>query len=223
MDTDRKRTSSHASPEPADERHDRPNIAVASSHAASPARKPGFSTASLGCKMPRAANQPRITVIGVYSLEASPERLEQFINDYLTRTRERLAQTGIKVSDSDERWADIARQLRSALRPAALIEALVENVDNRFDPGEFVQRDWRQPEDRWQVAWEEAFLTANGEEILCDHRTQLPAGETFRIAFYIHSWKHGQPLLSSYGPLEYPQLTPIPERLWGLAPYALVD
>jgi len=173
--------------------------------------------------MGRAANQPQITVIGVYSPKASPERLKQFIKDHLTRAKSTLAEMGMKASDSDKRWAEIAGELRSALRSVALIEALVENPDDRFDPGDFVQRDPKQPEDRWQVAWEEVFLTPDGEKLLRKRKDGIPANRSFRIAFYIHLWKHGQPLLSSYGPLPYSPLAPIPERLWRLAPYALVD
>jgi len=172
--------------------------------------------------MGRTANDPRITVIGVYSPKASPERLEQFIREYLSRTKETLAAMGTKASDSDKRWAEMAGELRSALRSAVLVEALVENRDDRFNPGDFVQPDPEQPKGQGQVAWEEVFLTQDGEKAR-QRETGLSEDRTFRIAFYIHLWKHGQPLLSSYGPLHYPQLTPVPARLWRLAPYALVD
>ncbi|TMG75769.1 MAG: hypothetical protein E6H75_06725 [Betaproteobacteria bacterium] len=173
--------------------------------------------------MGRVAKQPRITIVGVYSPKASRGRLERFIKDHVKGTKTAWAEMGLKATDSGKRLTAIASELRSALGPAALIEALVENADKRFDPGDFVQQDSAQPEGHWQVAWEEVFLTTDGEKVLFHGPAGIPKRRSFRIAFYIHFWKHGAPLLSTYGPVQYPQPTPIPERLWRLAPYALVD
>jgi hypothetical protein len=173
--------------------------------------------------MGRSAKQPRITVVGVYSPKAPGGRLERFIKDCIKRTKIAWKEMGLKAGDSDQRLAAIAGELRTALKSTVLIEALVENPDRRFDPGEFVQPDATKPEGNWQVAWEEVFLTSDGKKMLSDRQSGIPKKRSFRIAFYIHFWKHGEPLLSSYGPLQYPKPRPIPERLWRLAPYALVD
>jgi len=173
--------------------------------------------------MGRAAKQPRITVVGVYSPKASGGRLERFIKDSTKRTKVSWEQMGLKAGDSGRRLAAIASELRTALKSAVLIEALVENPDKCFDPGDFVQPDATKPEGDGQVAWEEVFLTPDGRRMLSDRQSGIPRKRSFRIAFYIHLWKHGEPLLSSYGRLQYPKPRPIPERLWRLAPYSLVD
>ena len=57
---------------------------------------------------------------------------------------------------------------------AALLEVTVTNPDARFRIDDFIQADPSQPEDRWQVAWDETFLTSDGEtaiDIDCRRKT----------------------------------------------------
>ena len=74
----------------------------------------------------------------------------------------------------------------------------------------------------WQVAWNEKFLTPDGEKLLeLDRKRRLPDAKQYRVVFVIHSWKSGLPLRSSYGELALPSIQPLPERLWQLTPYEL--
>jgi hypothetical protein len=74
------------------------------------------------------------------------------------------------------------------------------------------------------VAWLEKFLTSDGERLLGEFKlNELPKERTYRVVFYIHFWNPEQPLLSSYGPLELPPVTPMPTRLWRLARYRELD
>ena len=48
---------------------------------------------------------------------------------------------------------------------------------------------------------------------------EVPSEPCFRVAFYIHYWKHENGLNGPYGSLELPPVQPMPQRLWQLAPY----
>ena len=114
----------------------------------------------------------------------------------------------------------VERELHDLMAEAVVVEALVSHADANFDIGAFVQPDPSQREGRWQVAWNEKFLTVDGETL---HEKQTwgeaPDIEQFRIVFVIHFWKPNLPLHSSYGELALPPIQPLPERLWRLAPY----
>jgi hypothetical protein len=55
------------------------------------------------------------------------------------------------------------------------------------------------------------------------HFNERPAESVYRVAFFIHAWRHQLGLNSTYGPLTLVPQSPIPERLWRLAPFELVD
>jgi hypothetical protein len=76
----------------------------------------------------------------------------------------------------------------------------------------------------WQVAWAEAFLSSDGQQLLVERWEPLPPNHaTFRVAFFIHDWQEGQRLLTSYGYLPGAQPTTMPDRLLQLVPYELPD
>jgi hypothetical protein len=115
-------------------------------------------------------------------------------------------------------------QVREQLASVALIEVLVSGADTQFSVSDFAQADPEKPRSDWQAAYAEAFLSPDGESLLVARWKRLPAGLTdFRVAFYMYYWKVGQPLLSSYGSLETPPPSQMPERLSRLAPYEMVD
>ena len=105
---------------------------------------------------------------------------------------------------------------------AAVFEVMVTNPDASFDVGKFTQPDPAKPEDFWQVAWNEKFLTPDGEMLIALKRAQkLPDVSQYRVVFVIHYWQPNQLLRSSYGELALPVQQPLPERLWRLTPYEL--
>jgi hypothetical protein len=101
-----------------------------------------------------------------------------------------------------------------------MFEVLVSNPGKNFDVSHFDQPDPSQSENFWQVAYNEKFLTPDGEkpiELRIDQK--IPDVQQFRVVFAIHFWKPTLPLRSSYGELSLPPVEPLPERLWRLAPY----
>lgn len=177
---------------------------------------------------------PSIDVLGFYSLSAASDQYARFIDRKIAfhdpanfsedqkALFQRLGRADALQPFTDEdrrKWED---HLRHHMTDAAVFEVLVSNPDATFDIGQFVQPDPLQPESRWQVAWNEKFLTVDGEKLLEVGRGKtLPNAQQFRVVFVIHSWKLNLPLQSSYGQLSLPPIQPLPERLWRLAPYEL--
>ena len=119
---------------------------------------------------------------------------------------------------------DQLTQTREQLNSAALVEVAISGADPTFDVGDFVLEDRSLPRDNWQAAWAEAFLTTDGQQVLVKRWSSRPMDQNdFRVAFYIHYWKTGNRLLSSYGPLPASLPSPMPERLKRLVPYVEVD
>jgi hypothetical protein len=74
------------------------------------------------------------------------------------------------------------------------------------------------------VAWAEAFLTINGEELIMVERWgDVSKSESFRVAFFIHYYDPNQPIYRSYGEILCPLPDEMPERLKMLVPYELLD
>jgi hypothetical protein len=161
---------------------------------------------------------PRITVLGIYMLTDDRSEYEELLRREVESSEEFAFQW---TEGGLEGYAAEIWDLRSN---AALIEALVENPDDQFDAGGFMQADPSLPRDSWQVAWQESYLSADGETCISGgYSPRRPNDCSFRVAFFIHYWKPGLPLLSSYGPLAYPDAAPQPERLRRLVPYSPPD
>jgi hypothetical protein len=155
--------------------------------------------------------QPKVEVLGVYRLPVTDELFrEQFDIIY-----------GYPMSASERRSAE--QQCREQLESVVLVEAVVSNRDRRFGVGGFTQARAGQPKDSWQVAWAEAFLTADGERLSVERWSDAPSDDPLRVAFFIHCWDPGQPLLSSYGGVQCPAPQQMPERLIRLVPFVPVD
>ncbi|MBK6854811.1 MAG: hypothetical protein IPG93_25370 [Burkholderiales bacterium] len=179
---------------------------------------------------------PTVTVIGVYSPSANKVEYEAFVArevaarnpiNFLDETKAFLARVGrtaeIAALSPDE-LAEIRADLEADLSQVALVEILVGNPDSSFSIDSFQQPDPDSPKSRWQAAWCEKFLTADGAKVLPERKFgQLPTEKQFRIAFYIHDWKQERGLNGPYGPLQLPPVEPMPQRLWQLAPYEQVD
>jgi hypothetical protein len=184
-------------------------------------------------------NTASIEIVGLYSLSADHERYRRFIREKIVALEpstfhekprkeqmEILYRRGGRADQplTDEERSAHEAQLRELSLNAAVIEALVDHPDATFDVGAFVQPDPAKSSDQWKVAWNETFLTADGEtRIDLQRRQKIPDLDRFRVVFVIHFWKPHLPLRSSYGELPLPPIRPLPERLWQLAPYDWPD
>ena len=155
--------------------------------------------------------QPTIEFLGVYSLPVT--------NDLLREQTDILY--GSDLAGAERR--DAERQCREQLESTVLVEVLVRNRDKRFNLGDFSQPQHGVPRDNWQVAWAEAYLSEDGEELLVERWGDAPKADAFRVAFFIHCWNPNAQLLTSYGELRCPEVKKMPERLQKLVPYELVD
>ena len=175
---------------------------------------------------------PSLKVIGLYSLSMDREAYSRFIKNQIAANdpasfsedvKETLRRLGRDPQPytAEDRQQD-EEELRFHMDEAAVLEVMVTHPDAHFDVGKFVQPDPAHSENFWQVAWNEKFLTPDGENLIELDRTQkLPTASQYRVVFVIHFWKPNQPLRSSYGELALPAQQPLPDRLWRLAPYEL--
>ncbi len=141
-------------------------------------------------------SDPTIRILGVHRPEISPEAY-----------REQLEITG-----SDE-------ETRRHFSNLVLIEAEVENLDDRFSLSDFGQDDPSGDPKRMMVAYDEALLSANGEELIQRHIDCVKGTGTLRFACYLHEYDPTRPLRWTYGEFVPPLETPLPERLNRLVPY----
>ncbi len=158
------------------------------------------------------SKSPALNVVGFYSLSADKAAYGRFIqNEIASRDPANFSEDQKALfrrlgrgdslhpfTDDDRRELD--QHLRRHMDEAAVFEVMVSNPDASFDLGKFVQPNPSQSEEFWQVAWNEKFLTADGETLIKLDRTQkLPDAPQYRVAFVIHFWKPKLPLRSSYG------------------------
>ena len=179
---------------------------------------------------------PNITILGVYSPRESASDFQAFVDATVASQNpinfpeeEKAFLHSIGRADeivdlSPEALVEIRENLERELGSAVLVEALVEHPDETFSMGTFVHPDPELPNVNWQVAWCEKYLTPDGDRLLGEyHFNEVPSESCFRVAFYIHYWKHENGLNGPYGAFELPPVQPMPKRLWQLAPYEQVD
>lgn len=156
----------------------------------------------------RTAMPGKMELIGVYQLPVTDE----------------LVQSQAEVLYGANPSPGQCAQARHQLESTALVEVLVTDADRNFNVTDFAQEDPSLPRANWQAAWAEAFLSSDGQHLLVERWEPLPAQHTsFRVAFFIHQWQVGRPLLSSYGSLSTSQPTSMPGRLDELVPYEPMD
>ena len=157
--------------------------------------------------MPR----PTISILGIFRLPVTDELVAEQCDVLYGRLKKK-----------SRRY--IAEQLcRKQLSSTVIVELLVENRDSTFRTSEFKQPVDDQPEENWQVAWAEAYLTSDGESLLVPRWDGPPDSEKLRVAFFIHYWNPQKPLLTSYGRISCPEPTEMPERLLRIVPYEITD
>jgi hypothetical protein len=162
---------------------------------------------------------PNVKILGVYSPLASASEFQAFLEAWTDGLDED------EIEDmSPEELRNMRQNLERELGNAVLVEALVESADETFSMEAFAQPDPELPSTNWQVAWCEKYLTPDGSRLLGDYRSyEVPSEPHFRVAFYVHYWKHKNGLNGPYGALELPEIEPMPARLWQLAPYETTD
>lgn len=181
-----------------------------------------------------AEKSPSLKILGAYSYSADEVAYTRFIRELidfhdppnfseeLKAFLRSVGRGGEIVPLTDEDRQEWENDLRRNMDDAAVFEVQVTNPDAKFSMSDFVQADPSRPKEQWQVAWDETFLTTDGETVIDIGRgRRLPEARQYRVVFVIHSWKPGLPLGSSYGELQPPPMQPLPERLWRLAPYDL--
>ncbi len=146
---------------------------------------------------------PKIEVLGVYPIPVTEELFrEQFDILY-------------SYDMSDEARARAKQQVREQLETCVLLEVSVKDVDSLYDAGDFSQHD--------QVAYDEHYLSDDGEGLLPEHWNPPPKTNCYRVAFFLHYFNSRLPLHTSYGDVMCPSPTEMPERLKRLVPYEPVD
>lgn len=155
--------------------------------------------------------EPSVEVLGVYQVRATDELIQD-------RIQYSYSEDDVKT---EEGRAAAERESREVLESIVLIEAMIHGRDERFDVGDFTQRDGDN-RDNWQTAYAEAFLTLDGEAIVAEDADDAPAGD-LRVAFFLHFWDSKRPLASSYGDIDCPAVKAMPERLERLVPYENVS
>ena len=165
-----------------------------------------------------------IKVLGAYRPSLTPERMAEWICSdvaaFGVEIRE-LRLRGLAQYWTEEkllqREAELPREMAEALNSAVLLELLVEGHGGTFDPDQFFE------EQTSSVAWEPAYLSTTGDEIAAKTLSDLSTEDAFRVAFYVHDWPEHGVLVGPMGKLALPSFAPVPERLWKLAPYVLLD
>jgi hypothetical protein len=98
----------------------------------------------------------------------------------------------------------------------ALIELIIDVRDGKYKTDDFGQPGSR------QVAYMEHYLSADGTSVIAKH-FNVPPGDSLRLAFFLHYFHFTRKLKTSYGLVELPGPTPMPERLHQIIRYEPVD
>lgn len=180
--------------------------------------------------------RPEVEVLGIYSPRGNVDRFEHFVRAHVDGSDpahyspetiamfQRLGRGADLSPLTEPERDDIEDRVRDILESAVYVEVFIRNLDSRFDPGDFKQPDPNLPEGQWQVAWNETYLSEDGEAVIAGYPLPpIPEQRTIRVVFVIHDWKPELPLASSYGELKCPPMQTLPDRLWRLVPYEMPD
>ncbi|WP_190810383.1 hypothetical protein [Flagellimonas sp. S3867] len=105
-----------------------------------------------------------------------------------------------------------------------LVELVIEeNVDD-FDPGEITQEQKGHDKLDWQTAYNEKYLDENGSSIIGDDFDKPTGLNKFRVVFFFHYLDFNKPLICQYGLVEMNnQVTELSDRLKGIIKYESID
>jgi hypothetical protein len=107
------------------------------------------------------------------------------------------------------------RRLRGPDYPNVhLVEVTVGAAPGSFDVGSFAQEDPSLPEDSWQTAYNEWYLSPEGEPLEeFDPPDAIRSDEKTRLAFFLHFVDFSRPLETPFNSVELPTPTPASARL----------
>jgi hypothetical protein len=164
-----------------------------------------------------------LRVIGAHLPRLDQAGIARFIADDVASfkaTMLNLVSRGVSTASAEEieeRSLELPGELEADLQRCALFEIEVQDNDREFDPS-----DLNNPETGY-AGWEPVFLSPDGESIVTE-AYRAPASLThFRFTIYIQEWDSPGRLVGPIGELSLPPFTPVPARLWKLAPYSCVD
>lgn len=162
----------------------------------------------------------QIQIIGAHLPRLDARGIQDFITRDVADFKETMLDaiaTGqsntTSKAEAEESALELPDRLNTELQCCALFEVEVKGNNREFDPGEFHNPD------TGLCGWEPAFITLDGNEILFSGYSAPPELSEFRVAFYIHGWIEPGRLTGPTGELDLPAFTPVPPRLWRLAPY----
>jgi hypothetical protein len=144
--------------------------------------------------------QPTLTILGVYRLDVTRKVFSV-----------QLAMYG------DE------QQCRDHFSSVVLIEASVDNADDRFNLSDFTQANPAYPYGARQVPWDEGLLSADGTVLLARKINCVRGHGSLRFGFYMHYWDSQLPLRWTFGEAVCPEPRRMPTRLTRLMPYRPCD
>lgn len=153
---------------------------------------------------------PLVVVKGVYRLPVTDEFLTELA---------RLSMAEFKYFDppeyEKEALEDEKERYRELLVDTALIELVIENVDEHFTEDDFIQ----ESQGTRQAAWMETYLDLDGTRIIARKEALASPSGTLRVAYYHHLFDSSRPIRTSYGEISLPAPSPMPERLWMIMPW----
>ncbi|MCB9854998.1 MAG: hypothetical protein H6818_04865 [Phycisphaerales bacterium] len=153
---------------------------------------------------------PNVKIIGVHPLDVTDEMYDQAVT----------AQHGLIALDLDPERRERALAMTNAgLSSIVLVELVITDRERHMYMGDFGQcasGDTLGPND--EVAYGEVFLNPEGDARIANHYEDI-IGDTARIAFFLHDYRPRRPILTPYGPVAPPVLTPTPIRLKRLVEY----
>jgi hypothetical protein len=158
-------------------------------------------------------------LLGAYLPRLTPERIARHVEE------DRLRFVNVGIPDLqrrgfaldwtkeaiEERATEIAEEKAYCIERAALFEVEILHADRHFEPGSF------------ENAWEPAFLDPEGQRVVAGSMADLDFSQPFRLVFWVHDWGEEAVLEGPDGPIAIERFEPVPERLWALAPYEIVD
>lgn len=104
-----------------------------------------------------------------------------------------------------------------------LIEIIIKEEINEFDPSELTQEIRGQDKLDWQTAYNEKYLNTNGTKIIGDDIERPKNLVSFRVVFFFHFLDVSKPLISQYGLMDLIEIEELPERLKKLIEYESID
>ena len=149
---------------------------------------------------------PVVRILGAHLLQVSEELISAAVE--------------AKYPNAMVKWwkrGAIRSEVKAELSLVALIEVEIIGADDRFKISDFRQSGSD------QVAYDEAYLSSDGEQVVSRDINESSGGPNVRVGFFLHYFDWTQPLITSYGPVKVPRPSPMPERLARLMPYEPVD